>query len=133
MITRRQFLIGSLGGLIAVGAGNAVYRQETFLRERLTELVGSFNMSEEQFDRFEQEFFASLRPKQKLGIETLNAFGLLDINLPKVFNKVDEFDRKLMTDFIISTQFLKANKNENLVYGNKRLVCNNPFATLTPP
>ncbi|WAJ27055.1 hypothetical protein [Antarcticirhabdus aurantiaca] len=144
-ITRRGLLMG-LGGIAAaavLGGGAASMTDEDFLRSTLHRLVGRFEMTSDQFAAFTQSFragYPELATVKMLPFRVSEQFGassLLDSIAPQaILSKVETFERRLLTEFIMSTDYLplyeeKPNQGVLSVSYFGLQGCSNPYADLT--
>ena len=131
---RRTLLISSAAtlGLVAVGSGAWVYEdRQVFIPQLLHRLVGDFQMAAED----ERKFVDALAGHY--GSEKLTALmGLYkirqDTGVGSAYTdlRVDNFERRLLTDFMVSTDYLRRQHEANPVvtFLGYRLPCSNPYA-----
>lgn len=131
---RRTLLISSAAslGLVAVGAGAWVYEdRQVFIPHLLQRLVGNFQMDDEDQRKFVDAMAGHY------GSEKLTALmGLYKIRqqtgvgTPYTDLRVDNFERRLLTDFMVSTDFLRQQNKPNpkVSFIGYRLPCSNPYA-----
>ena len=139
-MNRRQFLgftAATAGVITLAAAGSAAMIFEdsyTYIPALLRELIGDYSMAAEQ----EQAFIDALARdygEQKLmaviGLHRIrNTTGL---GIAYTNDKLDQFERRLVTDFLISTDYLRQPKTARpqLSFIGYRIPCNNPFARFT--
>lgn len=136
---RRTFLVSSAAslGLVAVGAGAWVYEdRQVFIPHLLHRLVGDFEMDERDQRQFVEAMAAHY------GSEKLTALmGLYKIRqetgLGSAYTsvRVDKFERRLLTDFMVSTDFLRkqGQASPKVAFLGYRLPCSNPYARFELP
>ncbi|MEL7557962.1 hypothetical protein [Stutzerimonas chloritidismutans] len=131
---RRTLLVSSAAalGLVAVGSGAWVYEdRQVFIPQLLQRLVGTFQMDSEDQRKF-VDAMANHYGSQKLTA----LMGLYKIRqetgvgTPYTDLRVDHFERRLLTDFMVSTDYLRQqNKTNPMVsFLGYRLPCSNPYA-----
>ncbi len=131
---RRTLLLSSAAtlGLAAVGSAAWVYEdRQVFIPELLHKLVGDFQMSAEDQRKF-VDAMAGHYGSQKLTalmglykIRQQTGVGSAYTDL-----RVDNFERRLLTDFMVSTDYLRRQHEANptVAFLGYRLPCSNPYA-----
>lgn len=131
---RRTLLLSSAAtlGLAAVGSAAWVYEDhQVFIPELLHQLVGDFQMSPEDQRKF-VDAMAGHYGSQKLTalmglykIRQQTGVGSAYTDL-----RVDNFERRLLTDFMVSTDYLRHQHEANpkVAFLGYRLPCSNPYA-----
>lgn len=131
---RRTLLLSSAAtlGLAAVGSAAWVYEDhQVFIPELLHKLVGDFQMSAEDQRKF-VDAMAGHYGSQKLTalmglykIRQQTGVGSAYTDL-----RVDNFERRLLTDFMVSTDYLRRQHEANptVAFLGYRLPCSNPYA-----
>lgn len=131
---RRTLLVSSAAalGLVAVGSGAWVYEdRQVFIPQLLQRLVGNFQMGPEDQRKFVDAM------ANHYGSEKLTALmGLYKIRqetgvgTPYTDLRVDNFERRLLTDFMVSTDYLRQQNKTNpkVSFLGYRLPCSNPYA-----
>ena len=137
-LSRRGFIKIALG-TIGLG-GLARYGMTTFdvydfLNSTLERLLGKYNIADAQMRNFCNDFANSYGHKKLYKIILLEKSSTLDriaemLILPRVRRAVDKFERKLLTEFIVSTSYLQVGNpaNDVIEYYGMDIPCNNPFA-----
>lgn len=131
---RRTLLISSVAtlGLVAVGSGAWVFEdRQVFIPELLHRLVGNFQMGEEDQRKF-VDAMADHFGSEKL-IALMGLYKIRDktgVGTPQTDVRVDKFERRLLTDFMVSTDFLRkqGEANPKVSFLGYRLPCSNPYA-----
>lgn len=131
---RRTLLISSVAtlGLVAVGAGAWVYEDsQVFIPHLLQRLVGNFEMEPEDQRNFVDamaEHYGSEKLTALMGLYKIRQET--GVGTPYTDLRVDNFERRLLTDFMVSTDFLRQqNKlNPKVSFIGYRLPCSNPYA-----
>lgn len=122
------------GGALALsGAGFQHYHstKENFLLGRLHKLMGDFEISENDFKQFNDHFksFISVSRYERyhtmVMLEKLTLHGSVDPL--KIEQRIDKWDRRLVTQFITSTDYIEKQGNQ-VSYIGANLPCRNPFA-----
>ena len=134
-MNRRNFLALSVAtvSVAALGSAAVVFEDShSFIPALLHEYIGDYQMDEEQERAFIDAF------AEDYGAEKLIAvIGLYRIRSGTGLGtgytngKVDEVERKLVTDFLVTTDYLQK-KNEpgaSVNFVGFRIPCNNPYAT----
>ncbi|MEH6386535.1 MULTISPECIES: hypothetical protein [Pseudomonas] len=134
-MNRRKFLALSAAtvSVAALGSAAIVFEDShSFIPALLHEYIGDYQMTEEQENNFVDAF------AEEYGEEKLAAvIGLYRIRSGTGLGtgytnaKVDEFERKLVTDFLVTTDYLKkqGEPNAQVNFIGFRIPCNNPYAT----
>lgn len=131
---RRTLLLSSAAtlGLAAVGSAAWVYEdRQVFISELLHQLVGGFQMTAADQRKFVDAMaghYGSKKLTALMGLYKIRqqtGVGSAYTNL-----KVDSFERRLLTDFLVSTDFLRQQdqSNPNVSFLGYRLPCSNPYA-----
>lgn len=134
-MNRRKFLVLSAAtvSVAALGSAAIVFEDShSFIPALLHEYIGDYQMTEEQEKNF-VDAFADEYGEEKLaaviGLYRIRSGTGLGTGYTNA--KVDEFERKLVTDFLVTTDYLKkqgeANPQVNFI--GFRIPCNNPYAT----
>ena len=131
---RRTLLVSSAAalGLVAVGSGAWVYEdRQVFIPQLLQRLVGTFQMDPEDQRKFVDamanhygsEKLTALMGLYKICQETGVGTAYTDL-------RVDNFERRLLTDFMVSTDYLRQQNKTNpkVNFLGYRLPCSNPYA-----
>ncbi len=131
---RRTLLISSAAtlGLVAVSAGAWIYEdRQVFIPHLLHRLVGDFQMDDEQQRMFVDamhEHYGQKKLTALMGLYRIRE----DTGMGSAYTdpKVDEFERRLLTDFMMSTDFLRqqGQANPRVSFIGYRLPCSNPYA-----
>jgi hypothetical protein len=131
---RRTLLLSSAAtlGLVAVGSAAWVYEdRQVFIPELLRQLVGDFQMAADD----QRKFVDALAGHY--GSEKLTALmGLYKIRQQAGVGsaytdlRVDYFERRLLTDFMVSTDYQRRQHEPNptVSFVGYRLPCSNPSA-----
>lgn len=134
---RRTFLALSAAtlGVAALGSAAFVFEDShAFIPALLHEYIGDYQMDEKQEKSFVDAF------AEHYGAEKLIAvIGLYRIRsgtglgTGRTNAKVDEFERKLVTDFLVTTDYLKkqGEPNPEVNFIGFKVACNNPYAQFT--
>lgn len=131
---RRTLLLSSAAalGVAAVGPAAWVYEdRQVFIPELLHQLVGDFQMSDEDQRKFVDamaghygsEKLTALMGLYKIRQQTGVGSAYTDL-------RVDNFERRLLTDFMVSTDYLRRQQEANpmVAFLGYRLPCGNPYA-----
>lgn len=131
---RRTLLLSSAAtlGLAAVGSVAWVYEdRQVFVPALLRQLVGDFQMSAEDQRKFVDALaghygsqkLAALMGLYKIRQQTGARSDYTDL-------RVDNFERRLLTDFMVSTDYLRHQHEANpkVSFVGYRLPCSNPYA-----
>ena len=131
---RRTLLISSVAtlGLVAVSSAAWVFEdRQVFIPHLLHRMVGNFHMDEDDqrrfvdamADHYGSEKLTALMGLYKIREETGAGTSFTDL-------RVDMFERRLLTDFMVSTDFLKqqGKTNPKASFIGYRLPCSNPYA-----
>ena len=131
---RRTLLFSSAAalGLVAVGSGAWVYEdRQVFIPQLLQRLVGNFQMDPDDqrkfvdamADHYGSEKLTALMGLYKIRQQTGGGTAYTDL-------RVDNFERRLLTDFMVSTDFLRLQNKTNpkVSFLGYRLPCSNPYA-----
>lgn len=131
---RRTLLLSSAAtlGLVAVGSAAWVYEdRQVFIPELLHQMVGDFQMTDDDQRKF-VDALAGHYGSEKL----LALMGLYKIRQQTGVGsaytdlRVDNFERRLLTDFMVSTDYLRRQHETNptVSFLGYRLPCSNPYA-----
>ena len=138
--SRRKFMklaLGAigLGGLASYGI--TIFNLENFIRSTLTSLLGDYNIAETQMRKFCHDFIKSYGDKKLYVIIMRKQISVLEPVAERLFRvqahwAVDMFERKLLTEFLLSTNYLKVGNpaTDSIEYHGMNIPCNNPFAKL---
>ncbi|MCQ4319276.1 hypothetical protein [Stutzerimonas stutzeri] len=131
---RRTLLISSAAalGLVAVGSGAWVFEdRQVFVPQLLQRLVGNFQMDPDDqrkfvdamADHYGSEKLTALMGLYKIRQQTGVGTAYTELRL-------DNFERRLLTDFMVSTDFLRQQNKTNpkVSFLGYRLPCSNPYA-----
>jgi tellurite resistance protein len=136
-MNRRNFLVGSVAtcAVVAVaGASVLVYgSNERFLIGLLNEMVGAFSMSEDDQRKFVTYFSRDYGSKKLMAVIELYRLKVkAHIGIARTDDELDKFERRLVTDFMVSTDYLRKQHQDNpaIAYLGPR-VCGNPYAQFT--
>lgn len=131
---RRTLLIASAATLSVAAVGSAAWAYEdshVFVPQLLQQLVGDFRMDAEDQRKFVDamtEHYGARKLKALMALYKIRAQTGLgsDYTNPKV----DQFERRLVTDFMVSTDYLRQRQAENpkVSFLGYRLPCSNPYA-----
>ncbi len=132
-ISRRKFLILGGGTLVLSGAGFSYVHshKDNFLLSRLSEFIGDFEVTETEFKKFNDHFRAYIsearyeRYHTMIMMEKLTFNGKIDPL--KISQRIDKWDRRLVTQFILTTDYLD-NSGKNISFKGITPACGNPFA-----
>ena len=130
---RRTFLIASTAtlGLVAVGAAAWVYEdRQVFIPQLLQQMVGNFRMDAEDERQFVDALAAHYGEEKLLVLMGLYKIRQqTGVGTPYTDPRVDTFERRLLTDFMVSTDFLRYSEaNPKVAFLGYRLPCSNPDA-----
>ena len=130
---RRTFLIASTAtlGLVAAGAGAWVYEdRQVFIPQLLQRMVGDFRMDAEDERQFVDALAAHYGEEKLLVLMGLYKIRQqTGVGTPYTDPRVDTFERRLLTDFMVSTDFLRHTEaNPKVAFLGYRLPCSNPYA-----
>lgn len=135
--SRRTVLVGGAAvvGVGALGAGATVrLTDESYLRDTLERLVGAVRMAPADFSSFARAFRArfdeldSIRAMPFRAGEAIGASPLLERYAPlSIGEKMERFERTLVTDFLTRTDWLFMAADEPVGYLGEG-PCANPFA-----
>jgi len=138
VLSRRAFLKTALGtfGLAGLaGIGVSAFAVEDFLGATLHRLLGAFTLTDAQMKKFCGDFSHDYGRRKLYAIMLIEqvpalgpvAGGLLS-RRPRVV--VEKFERKLLTAFIVSTNYLQVSDPavEVIEYRGLNIPCTNPFA-----
>ena len=131
---RRTLLIASAATLGVAAVGSAAWANEdshVFIPQLLHELVGEFRMDAEDQRRFIEamtEHYGAAKLKALMALYKIRSetgLGSAYTNL-----RVDQFERRLITDFLVSTDYLRQPQADNpkVSFVGYRLPCSNPYA-----
>jgi len=131
---RRTLLIASAATLSVAAVGSAAWANEdrhVFIPQLLQELIGDFRMDADDQHRFveavaEHHGAAKLKALMALyKIRSETGLGSAYTNL-----RVDQFERRLLTDFLVSTDYLRKQQEQSpkVSFIGYRLPCSNPYA-----
>ncbi len=138
VFSRRAFIkttlgVIGLGGL--AGYGMSTFKAEAFLGATLQRLLGEFKIDDEQMRRFCDDFANGYGHKKLYAIFLLEQAPVLghiaeNLSLHRPRSAVEYFERKLLTEFIISTSYLRVGNPaaDAIEYYGMKIPCNNPFA-----
>lgn len=131
---RRTLLLSSAAtlGLAAVASASWVYEdRQVFIPELLHRLVGDFEMAGADQRKFVDalaghygsEKLTALMGLYKIRQQTGVGSAYTDV-------KVDSFERRLLTDFMVSTDYLRRQHEPRpkVSFVGYRLPCSNPYA-----
>jgi hypothetical protein len=130
-ISRRNFLLLGSGTLVLSGIGLTYSSKENFLQERLYKMLGDFDISDSDFKRFNEHFRSFIsenrydRYHTMIQLEKFTFNG--NIDPLKINERIDKWDRRLVTQFITSTDYLER-QGEKVRFIGAYLPCRNPFA-----
>lgn len=138
--SRRLFMKLGLG---AIGLGGFTYygikifNFEYFIKSTLRKMLGNYNIPDTQMTKFCHDFVNIFGEKKMNRIIMRKQISILEPIAERLFGvkaywAVEMFERKLLTEFILSTNYLKVgNPAEDLIeYHGLNIPCNNPFAKL---
>lgn len=130
---RRTFMIASTAalGLVAVGAGAWVYEdRQVFIPQLLQQLVGDFRMDAEDERRFIDALAGHYGEEKLMALMGLYKIRQqTGVGTPYTDPRVDKFERRLLTDFMVSTDYLRHQEaNPKVTFLGYRLPCSNPYA-----
>lgn len=136
-MNRRQFLTFSAAtaGVMVVGVigGTALVFEDshTYIPSLLRELVGDYNMEIGQQRRFVDSFakdYGENKLMVVIGLHRIRAETGLGI--ARTNAKLNLFERRLLTDFLTSTDYLRQPKSAKpqLSFVGYKVPCNNPYA-----
>jgi len=138
--SRRKFMklaLGAIGLGGLAGYGITTFNLENFIRSTLTSLLGDYNIAETQMRKFCRDFVKSYGDKKLYVIIMRKQISVLEPVAEKLFRvqaywAVEMFERKLLTEFILSTNYLKVGNpaTDFIEYQGMNISCNNPFAKL---
>lgn len=131
---RRTLLIASAATLGVAAVGSAAWAYEdshVFVPQLLQQLVGDFRMDAEDQRKFVDamtEHYGSRKLKALMALYKIRAQTGLSSDYTNP--KVDQFERRLVTDFMVSTDYLRQRQAENpkVSFLGYRLPCSNPYA-----
>ncbi len=136
-MNRRTFLAGTAAtiSLAALGSAAIVFEDSySFIPDMLHTLVGDYRMDAAQ----EEQFIADLA--ETYGAEKLTAFAGLyrlragtGLGTEYTDEKVDDYERRILTDFLTSTDYLSKQDQAvpEISYRGLRQPCSNPYAKFT--
>jgi len=144
-ISRRTFMKTALGALGLGGLthyGYTTFDLEDFLSSTLNRLLGEVNITDAHMSKFCNDFADSYGHKKLYIIIILEQTSVFDRIAEKLFLFfslahvgearwiVEKFERKLLTQFIISTSYLRVDNpaTDTIKYHRINIPCNNPFA-----
>ncbi len=130
---RRTFVLASTAalGLVALGAGAWVYEdRQVFIPELLKKMVGNFRMDAEDERKFVDALAAQYGEEKLVALMGLyKVRQQTGVGTPYTDPRVDKFERGLLTDFMVSTDFLRHQEaNPKVSFLGYRLPCSNPYA-----
>lgn len=131
---RRTLLISSAAtlGLVAVGSAAWVYEdRQVFIPHLLHRLVGDFEMSADDQRKFVDAMHEHYGQKKLMALMGLYRIRQdTGVGTDYTNPKVDEFERRLLTDFMMSTDFLRQQPQAKakVSFIGYRLPCSNPYA-----
>ncbi|HDZ56704.1 MAG TPA: hypothetical protein ENI17_08310 [Pseudomonas xinjiangensis] len=135
-MNRRKFLACSAAtlGVAALGTTAMVFEDSSsFIPGLLHKLVGEFSMDEAQQKRFVDSIenrYGSEKLAALIGLYRIRSGTGLGVSYTN--SKVDRFERMLLTDFMVSTDYLKKQHEKNpRVNFLGHFPCNNPYARYT--
>lgn len=130
---RRTLLIASAAtlGVAAVGSAVWVYEDKyVFVPQLLQRLVGDFRMNAQD----QHKFVDALAEHYGNKLDALMALYKIrsETGLGSAYTnqRVDQFERRLLTDFMVSTDYLRQQPSDNpkVSFLGYRLPCSNPYA-----
>ena len=136
-ISRRSFITIIFGG-IGLAAftfyGVATLNSEDFIKATLQRLIGKHNITDVMARVFCSDFINTFGEKKLYEVIILEEFPMLNRITDRLFlsraRSVDRFERKLVTHFLVSTNYLRMENplTETLEYYGMNIPCNNPCA-----
>lgn len=137
-LSRRTMVLGGLGIAAAAGVGTILLTTDQgHIRRTLRRLVGSFTMDKAEFANFVRDFREAEAAPSFLKGATLRGFELIglganlaDSGIPKLSSHQIEFERALLTAFIVRTDYtlLDNPASESTTYLGSMTACFNPYA-----
>lgn len=133
-MNRRQFLVFSAAGLSVAALGSAalVYEDsEDFVIGLVRQYVGDFQMEPEEQQRFVEDVtarYGDISTAALIGFHRIRDHTGLGIDYTD--QRVDWFERRVVTEFITSTDYLQKQDEANpkLTYMGIDIPCTNPYA-----
>ncbi|MDO6618786.1 twin-arginine translocation signal domain-containing protein [Pseudomonadota bacterium] len=132
-LSRRSFLkVAAVGA----GLGGAVFygvhtlNTQNFIVSSLDRLLGKLNISDEDLQLFCDHFTAEYGEMKLRAIIILDQSSMFDLVVKKRAIWIDKYERKLVTDFMMSTNYFQVSNpaTEALQYYGANRPCYNPFA-----
>ena len=139
-ITRRTLLAATIGtgGMAMASVVSTTYVSDSdLLQMTLHRLVGELEMTEADWTSFTADFktifptFTGLRADLMSLLELSGTISMFSETLPTVADKIESFERALLTNFLMSTDYLQASKAPKplrVSYYGVQKACANPFA-----
>ena len=137
-ISRRAFIKIALGTIGLGGLthyGYTIFDFEAFVTSTLQRILGKVNITDTQMSNFCTDFANSYGHKKLYAIIVLEQTSAFDRIAEKLYPVparwvVEKFERKLLTQFIISTSYLRVGNpaTDAIKYHRLNMPCNNPFA-----
>ncbi|WP_150303493.1 hypothetical protein [Pseudomonas saliphila] len=136
-MNRRKFLALSAAtvSVAALGSAAIVFEDShSFIPALLHEYIGDYQMDEEQENNFVDAFaehYGADKLMAVIGLYRIRSGTGLGTRYTNA--KVDEFERKLVTDFLVTTDYLakQDQPNPRVNFIGFKIACNNPFAQFT--
>ncbi|WP_213909743.1 hypothetical protein [Stutzerimonas nitrititolerans] len=131
---RRTLLIASAATLGAAAVGSAAWAYEdshVFVPQLLQQLVGGFRMEAEDQRKFVDamtEHYGTHKLKALMALYKIRSQTGMGSDYTNA--RVDQFERRLLTDFMVSTDYLRQPRADNpkVSFIGYRLPCSNPYA-----
>lgn len=136
-MNRRKFLALSAATVSVAALGSAAIIFEdshAFIPALLHEYVGNYQMDEEQEKKFVDGFaeqYGAEKLAAVIGLYRIRSATGLGVRYTNA--KVDEFERRLVTDFLVTTDYLakQDQPNPRVNFIGFKIACNNPYAQFT--
>ena len=122
------------GGAVALtGTGLNYYHstKDNFLLTRLLEFIHDIELTETEFYKFNDYFKSFISEVRYERYHTLIMLEKLTLNGKvdplNISSRIDKWDRRLVTQFITTTDYLN-NRGKNVHYIGPPAACDNPFS-----
>lgn len=134
-MNRRNFLILSATAVSAAAVGGTVAvldNPHSYIPALLREYIGDYTMDEEDERQFVDAFEEYYGTEKVLGFVGLHRIrDATSLGTDYTDSKVDLYERRLVSDFMTSTDFFRKYQQEpvpHVSFTGFKLPCSNPFA-----
>ncbi len=140
-LSRRRFLVVSVGGAAVLGvAGSVMWDRYAASRASWVEQVVRRNLpgvviDEASLAAFVRDTLAGdmLEPHtHRMAVFARQMLPWVALRIPKVRNGVEKLERRILTEYLVGSNFFQVSdpKRTRIVYHGPAIACGNPFARL---